>query len=62
MLFGGNLTKQPAYIGEKFDIVGRLENSDIVMNNTFWIGVYPGITNEMLVYIVNCFEDFLGKY
>ncbi len=61
-LFGGNLTRQPAYAGEKFDVVGKLENSDTVMNNTFWIGVYPGITNEMAEYIVSEFRFFLDKH
>jgi len=62
MLFGGNLTKQPAYIGEKFDVVGKLANSDTIMNNTFWIGVYPGITKQMREYIVSEFQSFLERY
>jgi CDP-6-deoxy-D-xylo-4-hexulose-3-dehydrase len=62
VLFGGNLTKQPAYIGEKFDAVGRLENTDTVMNGTFWIGVYPGITKEMAEYIVSEFRFFIEKH
>jgi CDP-6-deoxy-D-xylo-4-hexulose-3-dehydrase len=59
MLFGGNLVRQPAYIGEKFDKVGDLTNSDLIMNNTFWIGVYAGITKEMREYICSQFEAFL---
>jgi len=61
MLFGGNLTRQPAYIDEKFDVVGDLKNSDIIMNNTFWIGVYPGLTKGMLEYVVDAFNEFMRK-
>jgi CDP-6-deoxy-D-xylo-4-hexulose-3-dehydrase len=58
MLFGGNLLKQPAYEGIRYCISGSLENTDSVMNNLFWIGVYPGLTGEMLDYIVAAFNDF----
>lgn len=58
MLFGGNLTKQPAYKNVKYRISGRLDNTDFIMNNLFWIGVYPGLTKPMLDFIVKCFEDF----
>ena len=50
MLFGGNLLKQPAYKGIKYKS-DKLTNTDLVMNNLFWIGVYPGITGEMIDYI-----------
>ncbi|HLD60191.1 MAG TPA: lipopolysaccharide biosynthesis protein RfbH [Candidatus Bilamarchaeaceae archaeon] len=59
MLFGGNLIRQPAYLDEKYEIIGDLKNSDYIMNNTFWIGVYPGLTNEMRMYVVDQFEKFL---
>lgn len=58
MLFGGNLTKQPAYLNIKKRIVGSLKNTDLVMNNLFWIGVYPGITKEKLKYIGEVFDEF----
>ncbi|MDO8554725.1 MAG: lipopolysaccharide biosynthesis protein RfbH [Candidatus Micrarchaeota archaeon] len=61
MLFGGNLVRQPAYIGEKFDVVGDLKNSDFIMNNSFWIGVYPGVTHEMREYMVKQIETFLEE-
>lgn len=54
LLFGGNLTKQPAFMGQNFKIVGDLKNTDFVMNNSFWIGVWPGIDDYMLDYMVNC--------
>ena len=62
MLFGGNLTKQPAYESTKYRIFESLKNTDSVMNNLFWIGVYPGINKKMLDYITKCFKEFLRKY
>jgi CDP-6-deoxy-D-xylo-4-hexulose-3-dehydrase len=51
LLFGGNLTRQPAYRGQNFRVVGDLARSDEVMRNVFWIGVYPGLTKSMLDYV-----------
>lgn len=61
MLFGGNLTKQPAYQNTKYRIFGSLKNTDLVMNNLLWIGVYPGLTKEKLNYIFKVFTEFLEK-
>ncbi len=61
MLFGGNLTKQPAYQDIKYRVFGSLKNTDLVMNNLFWIGVYPGITERKLDYVVKIFNKFLEK-
>ena len=56
MLFAGNLTKHPCFdemrrTGEGYRVVGELKNTDRVMNDTFWVGVYPGMTDEMIDYI-----------
>lgn len=56
MLFAGNLTKHPCFdemrkTGEGYRIVGSLENTDRIMNDTFWVGVYPGMTDEMIDYM-----------
>ena len=61
LMFGGNLIKQPAYKNKKFKVFGELTNADMVMNSTFWIGVYPGLTEEMIDYTIEKFEDFLSK-
>jgi CDP-6-deoxy-D-xylo-4-hexulose-3-dehydrase len=62
MLFGGNLLKQPAYEGINYRLSGTLDNTDMVMNNLFWIGVYPGLTGEMLEYITAKFDAFFTIY
>ena len=59
LLFGGNLTRQPAYKEVKYRIVGDLTNTDFIMNQTFWIGVYPGLTEEMLDYVIDTFHEFI---
>jgi len=58
-LFAGNITRQPAYMGVPHRIVGNLANTDIIMKNTFWVGVHPGLTDEMIDYVVDSFVDFL---
>ncbi len=58
MLFAGNLVRQPYFEHRDFRIVGDLKNSDIIMNNTFWIGVYPGLTTEMLDYVITTMKEF----
>lgn len=60
LLFGGNLIKQPAYAGRDYKVSGSLQNADIVMNSTFWIGVYPGINQEMIDYISEVFDKYLS--
>jgi len=58
-LFGGNLIKQPAYSDMKYRVTGTLVNTDIVMDNLFWIGVYPGLTEEMIQYMLDKFGEFI---
>ena len=60
LLFAGNLTKQPYMTNRQYRIVGNLENTDYIMNNSFWIGVYPGLTKEMLDFMVDKIETYLG--
>ena len=58
LLFGGNLLRQPAYEGCEYRVIGELRNTDFVMNNVFWIGVYPGLTPEMLDYAAETIQLF----
>ena len=60
LLFGGNLLRQPAFIGTPRRVVGELTNTDIVMNDTFWIGVWPGLTIPMLDYMISNLHAILG--
>jgi CDP-6-deoxy-D-xylo-4-hexulose-3-dehydrase len=59
-LFAGNLARQPYMQGRSFRFSGALRNTDIVMNRTFWIGVYPGLDETMLDYVAGKIEEFLG--
>lgn len=66
-LFAGNLVKHPAFdemrsTGKGFRIVGELKNTDFVMTNTFWIGVYPGMTEEMLQYMISTIKEFVASH
>lgn len=58
LLFGGNLVRQPAYQGVNYRVVGDLANSDRVMHGAFWIGVHPGLTEEMLAYMIESVNAF----
>jgi CDP-6-deoxy-D-xylo-4-hexulose-3-dehydrase len=60
LLFAGNLLRQPAYEGWEYRVVGELTNTDFVMNQVFWIGVYPGLTTAMLDYIVKTAVQFVA--
>ena len=60
MLFAGNLVRQPYMAGRAFRVSGDLANTDRVMRDTFWIGVYPGLTEAMLDFVVEKLEAMLG--
>ena len=66
-LFAGNLTKHPCFdemraTGEGYRIVGELKNTDFVMTNGFWIGVFPGMTKEMNEWMIKCIKDFCTSH
>lgn len=60
LLFAGNVTKQPYMQGRTYRTVGELTNSDRIMNQTFWVGIYPGLTEEMLDYTTEVISQFCG--
>ena len=60
-IFAGNLVRQPAYEGWEYRVIGDLKNTDYVMNQVFWIGVFPGLTNEMLDYIADTMKEFAAN-
>jgi CDP-6-deoxy-D-xylo-4-hexulose-3-dehydrase len=57
LLFGGNLTRQPAYKNVHYRVAASLENSDFVMSQVFWMGVYPGLTGQMLEYVIDSMHE-----
>lgn len=60
LLFGGNLLRQPAYEDCEFRVIGELPNTDFVMNNVFWIGVFPGLTKSMLQFVADTITEFVS--
>jgi CDP-6-deoxy-D-xylo-4-hexulose-3-dehydrase len=58
LLFAGNITKQPAYLKKFFKISGNLNNTDFIMNNTFWLGIYPGLGEEELSFTAKVLKNF----
>lgn len=67
LLFAGNLLKHPCFnemraSGEGFRVVGDLTNTDMILERTFWIGVYPGMSNEMLQYMVDTIKEFVLQF
>jgi len=61
LLFGGNLLRQPAYININYRQIGNLENTNTIAKNTFWIGIYPGITQDMLDYVYDSVCKFINS-
>jgi CDP-6-deoxy-D-xylo-4-hexulose-3-dehydrase len=60
LLFAGDLRKQPYFKNYTYRTVGELKNTEIILNNTFWIGVTPMINDEMITYMLKCFDEILG--
>lgn len=61
LLFAGNLTRQPAYLDKPSRCVGELTNADTVMRRTFWVGVYPGLTAQMIDYVLEVITSFASN-
>lgn len=60
-LFAGNLTKQPGFMKKEWRLADHLDNTDRIMNKTFFLGTYPGLTPEMFRYSEKMLDDFMGK-
>ena len=60
LLFGGNLIRQPYMKGRDFRVAGSLANADMVVDHTFWIGVYPGLAEAAIDYVLETFDRFCG--
>jgi CDP-6-deoxy-D-xylo-4-hexulose-3-dehydrase len=61
LLFSGNLIKQPYMKDVNFRTHGQLKNTDFIMNNTFWIGLYPGLSLKHLEYVIDKFKNYFKK-
>lgn len=59
LLFGGNLLHQPAYANVPHRVIGDLPNTDFVMNRVFWVSVYPGLSQAMIEYMIECFHSII---
>ena len=60
-MFGGNLLKQPAYQNIQKRVASPLSNTDVILTNTFWVGVHPGLTTEMMDFMVSELKDCLAE-
>ncbi|TKG91903.1 lipopolysaccharide biosynthesis protein RfbH [Puteibacter caeruleilacunae] len=61
-LFAGNMTKQPGFMNREWRIADHLENTDFIMNNTFFLGTYPGLTEEMFAYVEGVLKEFVDEF
>jgi CDP-6-deoxy-D-xylo-4-hexulose-3-dehydrase len=62
LLFAGNLVRQPYFKNREYRVAGELINTDIIMNNTFWLGIYPAIDTEMIDYMVKTMNNFINQF
>ncbi len=61
-IFAGNLTRQPAFLDRNYRIAGELTTTDFIMNRSFFLGVYPGLTDDMFTFVEQAMEEFIGNY
>ena len=61
-LFAGNMTKQPGFVNREFRVAEHLNNTDFVMNNTFFLGTYPGLSSDMFIYVEEVLKEFIDEF
>lgn len=61
LMFAGNIMRQPAYLNTEFRVHGKLQNTDLIMKNSFWVGLHPSLSDEMLEYMVRSIKEFALK-
>ncbi|OGR96827.1 MAG: lipopolysaccharide biosynthesis protein RfbH [Elusimicrobia bacterium GWF2_62_30] len=61
-IFAGNILRQPAFVDKPCRVAGELTVTDFIMNNTFFLGTFPGMTEEMFSYVEDCVAEFLGRF
>lgn len=61
LMFAGNILRQPAYQGIDFRVHGGLDNTDLVMRNSFWVGLHPSLTTSMLDYVIKSLKEYVAK-
>ena len=61
LLFGGNLLRQPAYEEATYRVIGDLPNTDYILRNVFWVGIYPGLSESMLDFVAGTIQSFLSR-
>ena len=61
-IFSGNILRHPALMGIEYRTIGKMVNADIVLNNAFWLGIYPGLTTQKINYVKKILHIFLNKY
>lgn len=60
-VFAGNLLRHPAYINIKKRVIGKMKNADLVMTNGFWVGIFPGLDDQRLGYVMKTVDEFMSK-
>jgi CDP-6-deoxy-D-xylo-4-hexulose-3-dehydrase len=61
LMFAGNILRQPAYLKTDFRVYGKLETTDLIMKNSFWIGLHPSLSTEMLDHTIKSIKEFVSK-
>ncbi|MBT3924106.1 MAG: lipopolysaccharide biosynthesis protein RfbH, partial [Nitrospina sp.] len=61
-IFAGNMIRQPAFMDQKYRVAGKLTNTDFIMNNTFFLGTFPGMNSEKIEYTAEVMKRFMDRF